>query len=480
MTYKKRDQSVSFIEQSIEKLKSLNLCMRLGCTTCGSYEFRSEILLSVISYWFINHDFSEVDLLKINEFKNRVKDKDFHKFLRDDNYETIKILKPIVINDLKKLKKVESDPILLILDDFMISHQEKYLLGTEVGKFLDKRAKLISARLERSILNKFENDKIREKRKIINEEKKIAHIERKKERDLKRKEYLMLLQNMSDEDKFRFLISEKFEMNIETFRPSELNIINPISIISSKFTRNEKIQFVNLIKIRRGKFRKSHWRTIVKSVLFELDHEDNGGKYKLLNFKKNLPEINWRHSRLREAHVRKLNGSVTWLKKLYPEQEFPYFDPADGGVEAEVLFLFEKPGPKATFDKGGSGFISRDNADETAKNTSIFMKEAGLDRKKTVIWNVIPGWNGQIDFNIEELRKGINHLKIILKDLKKIHTIVFVGKTAARAEYLFNKSNIRILKSAHPSPQVKAGHPDIWNEIPKIWGLSKYKIITNQ
>ena len=121
---------------------------------------------------------------------------------------TIKILKPIVINDLKKLKKVESDPILLILDDFMISHQEKYLLGTEVGKFLDKRAKLISARLERSILNKFENDKIREKRKIINEEKKIAHIERKKERDLKRKEYLMLLQNMSDEEK-RILAENK-------------------------------------------------------------------------------------------------------------------------------------------------------------------------------------------------------------------------------------------------------------------------------
>jgi len=44
--------------------------------------------------------------------------------------------------------------------------------------------------------------------------------------------------------------------------------------------------------------------------------------------------------------------------------EVPDFDPLDGGVDAQVLFLFEKPGPMTAGQGGtkvrsGSGFISR-------------------------------------------------------------------------------------------------------------------------
>src|SRR5579872_4039607 len=48
--------------------------------------------------------------------------------------------------------------------------------------------------------------------------------------------------------------------------------------------------------------------------------------------------------------------------------EVPNFDPLDAGVDARVLFLFEKPGPKTAKDgrRKGSGFISRDNDDGTA------------------------------------------------------------------------------------------------------------------
>jgi hypothetical protein len=47
----------------------------------------------------------------------------------------------------------------------------------------------------------------------------------------------------------------------------------------------------------------------------------------------------------------------------------PDFDPLDGGVNAQVLFLLEKPGPMAAEDgkRAGSGFISRDNDDGTAE-----------------------------------------------------------------------------------------------------------------
>ena len=57
------------------------------------------------------------------------------------------------------------------------------------------------------------------------------------------------------------------------------------------------------------------------------------------------------------------------------------FDPRDGGIRAQALFLFEKPGPKAN----ASGFISRDNDDPTAENIFRFMNQAGIPRKKTCL-----------------------------------------------------------------------------------------------
>jgi len=83
--------------------------------------------------------------------------------------------------------------------------------------------------------------------------------------------------------------------------------------------------------------------------------------------------------------------------------DVPDFDPLDGGINAEVLFLFEKPGPMTS----GSGFISRDNDDPTAETTMDFMAKAGLARERTVTWNVIPWWwNGTTKVTPAELRQG--------------------------------------------------------------------------
>jgi hypothetical protein len=77
--------------------------------------------------------------------------------------------------------------------------------------------------------------------------------------------------------------------------------------------------------------------------------------------------------------------------------EVPEFDSLDGGVDARVLFLFEKPGPMTAEGNGanrrvGSGFISRNNDDPTAEATFTFMRQANLPRKLTILWNVIPWW----------------------------------------------------------------------------------------
>jgi hypothetical protein len=78
------------------------------------------------------------------------------------------------------------------------------------------------------------------------------------------------------------------------------------------------------------------------------------------------PEERARRLALIESpHVAALTHLVVELRgELGPNYQIPYFDPLDGGTNAECLFLLEAPGPKAV----ASGFISRNNPDETARN----------------------------------------------------------------------------------------------------------------
>jgi hypothetical protein len=54
-----------------------------------------------------------------------------------------------------------------------------------------------------------------------------------------------------------------------------------------------------------------------------------------------------------------------------------------------VLFLLENPGRRAT-SAHGSGFISADNADDTAANFFHIRDQASLPRDLLVAWNVVP------------------------------------------------------------------------------------------
>ena len=101
------------------------------------------------------------------------------------------------------------------------------------------------------------------------------------------------------------------------------------------------------------------------------------------------PEVlEQRRALLNCRHMQRLNRA-----KLRAEQkgvEFPDFDPLDGGINAEALFLLEEPGPP-TVRNGGSGFISRNTNDATAENIWKFMRKAGTSRECTITWNVVPG-----------------------------------------------------------------------------------------
>ena len=176
-----------------------------------------------------------------------------------------------------------------------------------------------------------------------------------------------------------------------------------------------------------------------------------------------------RRQRLHEPHVAPLTGYVETLRVAHPAWDFPDFDPLDGGVNADLLFLLEKPGPMASAGGKGSGFISRDNDNPTAETIFTFMREAGLARERTVIWNVVPGWNGTRQVTTAELLAGLDAFKSLLPLLSKLRTVVLVGQKAQRAAPLVKPLGLRILVSAHPSPQVRASQFDVWRRIPLIW-----------
>ncbi|AIF46037.1 uracil-DNA glycosylase [Dyella japonica] len=170
-------------------------------------------------------------------------------------------------------------------------------------------------------------------------------------------------------------------------------------------------------------------------------------------------------------HIEPLSRYVDGLRAKYPDWEFQDFDPLDGGVDADMLFLLEKPGPKtsATGKQKGSGFISRNNDDPTAEALFRFMVQAGISRKRTVLWNVIPGWNETIKTTSEEVRRGIDELKNLLPLLPNVQTVVLVGGKAKMALPLIQAMGFRVLTSAHPGPKVRSINPDLWKAIPVQW-----------
>lgn len=94
---------------------------------------------------------------------------------------------------------------------------------------------------------------------------------------------------------------------------------------------------------------------------------------------------------LDEAHMVPLVRFVNELRTTMGDDvAIPHFDPWDGGVAAEVLFLLEAPGPQAR----NSGFVSMNNPDESAKNFYEILHEVGIDRKRIVIWNIVPWYIG--------------------------------------------------------------------------------------
>jgi uracil-DNA glycosylase len=176
-----------------------------------------------------------------------------------------------------------------------------------------------------------------------------------------------------------------------------------------------------------------------------------------------------KQARLWEPHVAPVNQFVDRIRAEITDEwasdptkaglsaYVPYIDPDSGGVKARVLFVLESPaGPAAL----GSGMLSADNNDETAKNIWHAYEASGMPRTFGLHWNAVPWYVGDGKKNAAvrhaEVERGREYLLQLLDLAPEVRVVLAMGKPAqqsvAGVAPQLAQRGIRLLNTWHPSP----------------------------
>lgn len=175
-----------------------------------------------------------------------------------------------------------------------------------------------------------------------------------------------------------------------------------------------------------------------------------------------IAEIERRLAMLSRPHIAPLVEYAQQITmKMGNDYEIPYFDPCDGGIFAETLFLMEAPGKKAV----GSHFISRNNPDPSAKTMCTLLAEAELQRKATLIWNIVPWYIGNKSTirpaNKTDIEAALPFLKGLINFLPNLKAIMLVGRKAQSAKLqICQLTDARLFETHHPSQRVMNRWPE--------------------
>jgi hypothetical protein len=171
-----------------------------------------------------------------------------------------------------------------------------------------------------------------------------------------------------------------------------------------------------------------------------------------------------RRAMLDDPHMRDLTRFAKELRLCRPEWKVPDFDPLDGGVKAQALFLLDTPGSEAK----NSGFVSCNNPDDTAKYMRASWREAGLKRCRVLLWNVVPHCL-ENDSTKKQVREAIQNTQAFIDKLPDLKVVVFCGEKAWSAK-----------KYLTLSPSVVALLPAIQEDRPIITTSETYTIHSEQ
>ena len=155
-----------------------------------------------------------------------------------------------------------------------------------------------------------------------------------------------------------------------------------------------------------------------------------------------------RFDRLNEPHVRPLTKLIAQWETS--DLKFPAVDPNDGGVNAKVLFLQHTPGRRAV----GSGLVSRDNPDPTARNMAKALGQAGLSRIDCFLWNVVPYYISTKDkdgkASNRQIREAARYTQDLIDNLPNLRVVVFCGRKAQKAiPHLKLQNGVEALSTFH-------------------------------
>lgn len=156
-------------------------------------------------------------------------------------------------------------------------------------------------------------------------------------------------------------------------------------------------------------------------------------------------------------------------------------DPMDGGVEARLLLLLETPGPMVL----RTGFVTRDSANGTAANLFRFLREAGISRGDTLIWNAVP-WVIHAPGALNraprraEVKEAAPYLAPLLDLLPRLAVAVLAGRFAGRCAPAFatRRPGLPVIAIPHPSPTYVCTSPEVPARIRR--GLSEASAILRQ
>jgi uracil-DNA glycosylase family 4 len=186
-------------------------------------------------------------------------------------------------------------------------------------------------------------------------------------------------------------------------------------------------------------------------------------------------EIEERKRLLNAPYMKPLTEFVEALRREKGRQYgIPNFDPCDGGIAAKVLIVAEAPGPKAI----ASGFVSRNNDDQTAQNTARILGNSGLKREDTIIWNIIPWYLGTGEKirqpKPEEIEEGLDYLLKLIGLLENLRAVVLIGAKAKQvSNRISSDPRIRVFMASHPSPQNLNTRPEAEKQITKVFSEVK-------
>lgn len=169
-------------------------------------------------------------------------------------------------------------------------------------------------------------------------------------------------------------------------------------------------------------------------------------------------------------HVRPLRDFVERIGRA--QHIVPYPDPCDGGIQAKVLLLLEAPGPRAV----ESGFISRNNADRTARSMCGLLSKATIPRRHTMLWNIVPwfvGRDGRIrPVTRADVQVSFPYLRELVDMLTELRLIVLMGRKSQSAEGQILQivaPHVQQTRTWHPSPRVFARWPEKEKEIQELF-----------